>query len=153
VVQDNFKIVRTTSENPDFAQLVALLDASLWASYPHLGSDYWGNNILEINPNVLIVYQNDIAVSCSCFKKKDAKTIEIKRMFVADNFRGNGLAQMMLTELESWARDLNFTRSILETLNKQESAIKMYSKSGYVIIANYEPYLGRTASICMGKDI
>ena len=74
-------------------------------------------------------------------------------MFVADNFRGNGLAQMMLAELESWASDLNFTRSILETLNKQESAIKMYSKSGYAIIANYEPYIGRTASICMGKDI
>ncbi|NRT10904.1 GNAT family N-acetyltransferase [Flavobacterium sp. 14A] len=152
-MENNFKIIRTTSEHPDFAVLVALLDKSLWAAYPELASDYWGNNILEINPNVVIVYSDNKAVSCSCFKKKDNTTIEIKRMFVADAYRGNGLALVMLEELESWATDLGFTRSVLETLYKQEAAMKMYAKAGYENIDNYPPYVGRTASICMGKNI
>jgi len=147
------RIVKSTSENKDFIALVASLDQSLWESYPELKVDYWGNNIMEMNPNVVIIYLNDVAIACACFKKYNINTIEIKRMFVSVEFRGKGLAQKMLRELESWAKEAGFSFSILETLYKQNAAIAMYQRVGYVVIENYAPYIGRESSICMKKNI
>ncbi len=53
-MSDAIIICKTTSENPDFINLVSALDKSLWERYPELKADYWGNNILELNPNVLL---------------------------------------------------------------------------------------------------
>ncbi|MFQ3173272.1 MAG: GNAT superfamily N-acetyltransferase [Flavobacterium sp.] len=152
-MEDQTRIVKTTSENKDFIALVAALDQGLWQSYPELKVDYWGNNIIELNPNVVVVYLNDVAVACACFKKYNKNTIEIKRMFVSTELRGKGLAQKMLQELESWAKELGFSFSVLETLYKQKAAIGMYQKVGYVITDNYAPYEGLEISICMKKGI
>ena len=152
-MKDKVRIVKTTSENPDFVNLISALDKSLWERYPELKSDYWGNNILEINPNVVIVYLEENAVGCGCFKKYDKNTIEIKRMFVSPEVRGMGLAQTILLELEAWARDLGYSFSVLETLYKQKEAIALYQKTGYAIVENYEPYVGLENSICMRKPI
>lgn len=152
-MKDKVRIVKTTSENPDFVNLIAALDKSLWERYPELKADYWGNNILEINPNVVILYLEEKAVGCGCFKKYDKNTIEIKRMFVSPEVRGMGLAQTILIELESWASGLGYSFSVLETLYKQREAIALYQKTGYAIFENYEPYLGLENSICMRKQI
>jgi GNAT superfamily N-acetyltransferase len=152
-MKDKLRIVKTTSENPDFVNLIKALDESLWERYPELKSDYWGNNILELNPNVVILYIEDKAVGCGCFKKYDKNTIEIKRMFVSPEVRGMGLAQTILRELELWAHDLGYSFSVLETLYKQKEAIALYQKTGYDIVDNYEPYVGLDNSICMRKPI
>lgn len=144
---------KTTSENSNFIRLVAELDKSLWERYPKENQDYWQNNILEINRNVLVVYNDDKAVACGCFKKYDKNTIEIKRMFVSPEARGMGLAQKILQELELWASELGYTSSVLETLYKQKEAISLYQKVGYSIIDKYEPYLDSEYSICMKKAI
>ncbi|OAB27668.1 Ribosomal protein S18 acetylase RimI [Flavobacterium fryxellicola] len=152
-MNDTIKIVRTTSENLDFVHLIAVLDKSLWERYPELKANYWGNNILELNPNVIVIYKDNKAVGCGCFKKYDTNAIEIKRMFVSPEARGMGLAQTVLQELELWALDSGFTFSVLETLSKQKEAIALYQKSGYEIVENYEPYVGLSNSICMRKKI
>ena len=152
-MDDNIRVSKTTSENEDFITLVAALDQSLWESYPELKSDYWGNNILEINPNVVVMYRDNKAVACGCFKKKGKDAIEIKRMFVLPEARGNGFAQNILKELEQWGVELGFSFSVLETLYNQTEAIGMYQKCGYAIVENYEPYVGLKNSICMRKQI
>jgi len=153
IMEDQFKIIKTTSENKDFIALVAKLDQGLWESYPELKVDYWGNNIMELNPNVLLIYLDDAAVACACFKKYNENAIEIKRMFVLDEFRGKGLAKKTLRELESWAKELGFSFAVLETLYKQKAAIAIYQKAGYIITDNYAPYIGLQNSICMKKYI
>jgi GNAT superfamily N-acetyltransferase len=152
-MSDTIRISKTTSENPDFENLIKALDENLWKHYPELKSDYWGNNILELNPNVVILYLEDKAVGCGCFKKNDKNTIEIKRMFVSPEVRGMGLAQTILLELEGWAHELGYSFSVLETLYKQKEAIALYQKTGYYIVDNYEPYVGLENSICMRKSI
>ena len=152
-MKDNSRIVKATSENLDFVNLIRALDESLWERYPELKSDYWGNNILELNPNVVILYLDEKAVGCGCFKKYEKDTIEIKRMFVSPEARGMGLAQTILQELERWAKDLGYSFSVLETLYKQKEAIALYQKTGYNIVDNYEPYVGLENSICMRKPI
>jgi GNAT superfamily N-acetyltransferase len=146
------KVVKTTSENPDFIALITALDKSLWESYPELKSNYWGNNIIELNPNVVVIYLGEKPVACGCFKKYDKNTMEIKRMFVSPEARGLGLAKKILQELELWAKELGFLFSVLETLYKQKEAISLYQKVGYAIVDNYEPYVGLENSICMKKQ-
>jgi GNAT superfamily N-acetyltransferase len=152
-MNSTIKVLKTTSENPDFLFLVAALDKSLWESYPENNENYWGNNVLELNPNVVVIYLENVPVACGCFKKQEKKTIEIKRMFVSPDARGLGLAKRILQELELWARALGYTFSVLETLNKQQEAIGLYQKVGYEIVDNYEPYVGLENSICMRKQI
>ncbi len=152
-MSDEIETIKTTSENRDFISLVAALDKSLWERYPEENQEYWQNNILEINPNVVIIYLDNKAVACGCFKKYDKNTIEIKRMFVSPEARGMGLAQKMLQQLELWARELGYSLSVLETLYKQKEAIALYQKVGYSIVDNYEPYVGLKDSICMKKNI
>ena len=152
-MNDKIEICKCTSENLDFIKLITEFDNYLWEKYPKLKSNYWGNNIIEINPNVVLIYMDSKAVACGCFKKYDEKTIEIKRMFVSPEARGMGFAQIILKELELLATQKGFSYSILETLYKQEEAIALYQKVGYSIVDNYEPYIGLMNSVCMRKQI
>jgi GNAT superfamily N-acetyltransferase len=147
------KVVKTTSENSDFLSLIKTFDKYLWERYPELKTNYWGNNIIELNRNVVVIYLDEKPVACGCFKKYDKNTIEIKRMFVSPEARGLGLAQRVLQELELWAKELDYSVSLLETLHKQQEAISLYQKVGYVIVDNYGPYIGLDKSVCMQKII
>lgn len=147
------KVVKTTSENPDFLFLIETFDTFLWERYPELKKEYWGNNIIEFNSNVFIIYLDDEPVACGCFKKYNKNAVELKRMFVSPKARGLGLAQMIIRELEVEAKDQGFEIMILETLYKQIEAINLYQKVGFEIVDNYEPYVGLTNSICMSKSI
>ncbi|MFE3848092.1 GNAT family N-acetyltransferase [Flavobacterium sp. LB3P45] len=152
-MKDKIKSIKTTSENSDFITLIAALDKSLGERYPELKTNYWGNNILALNPNVVLIYFEDKPVACGCFKKYDENTIELKRMFVSPEARGMGFAQKIVKELELWAHELGFSYSVLETLYKQNEAVGLYQKVGYTIIENYPPYVGLENSICMKKQI
>lgn len=150
---EKIKVVHTTSENPDFIFLYNTFDTFLWERYPELKTDYWGNNIIEFNPDVVIIYLDDKPVGCGCFKKYNNNTAELKRMFVSPDARGLGLAQLIIREVENKAIGNGFEVLILETLYKQIEAITLYQKVGFKIIDNYEPYVGLTNSICMSKNI
>jgi GNAT superfamily N-acetyltransferase len=152
-MESKIKVERTTSESLDFISLIGALDKSLWERYPELKSNYWGNNIIELNRNVIVIFLDEKPVACGCFKKYDQNTIEIKRMFVSPEARGLALAKQILMELELWAKELGFSVSVLETLYKQQEAIGLYQKVGYSIVDNYGPYIGLENSICLKKQI
>lgn len=147
------KVVQTTSKNPDFIFLIETFDAYLWDRYPELKKDYWGNNLIEFNANVFIVYLDEKPVACGCFKKYNKESVELKRMFVLPEARGLGLAQLVIKELEAEAKNQGFEVLILETLYKQIEAINLYQKAGFKIVENYEPYVGLVNSVCMSKSI
>ena len=72
-------------------------------------------------------------------------------MFVRLENRGRGIAGEILNELETWAKELNFSEFVLETGVKQPEAIRLYQKSGYETIPNYGQYLNVENSVCMKK--
>ena len=149
----NIRVVKTTSKNIDFIFLIKTFDTYLWDRYPELKKDYWGNNEIEFNNNVFIVYLDEKPVACGCFKKYNKESVELKRMFVLPEARGLGLAQLVIKELEKEAKNQGFEILILETLYKQTEAIHLYQKVGFRIIENYEPYVGLSKSVCMSKSI
>ena len=101
--------------------------------------------------DVLVYYENGIALGCGAFKELEPSIAEIKRMFVVPEGRGKGIATTILNELESWTKELNYTSCQLETSQKLENAIALYKKFGYKIIPNYGQYEGVESSICMKK--
>jgi GNAT superfamily N-acetyltransferase len=147
------KIERTNNNNPDFRRLIVELDKDLWKmNYSNQG-EYDKHNIVDNLPTVVIAYDNDDAVGCGCFKKFDETSAEIKRMYVAPSHRGKGISRMILTELENWAKESGYAKTILETGTAQIEAIGLYKNSGYFVTQNYGPYIGMTDSICMGKKL
>ncbi len=146
-------IKRTNSADNDFQNLVVKLDKDLAIrdGYEHAFYAQF-NKTINIK-NVVVAYIHEEAVGCGAFKEYDTNTVEIKRMFVQPSFRGKGIAQKVLAELELWSKENNFNACILETGKKQPEAIGLYTKAGYTFIPNYGQYEGVGNSVCMMKLI
>jgi ribosomal-protein-alanine N-acetyltransferase len=61
---------------------------------------------------------------------------------VLPDFRGQGIAQAMLAELENWAKAKSATEVILEVDTKNEDAIRLYNFARYEKISTRENYYG-----------
>ena len=144
---------RTTSDNSDFQNLVILLDQDLKIRNGIEHFFFAQFNKLDSIRNVVVHYSDSKPVGCGAFKKYDVHTVEIKRMFVKEDFRRKGIAEKILKELEQWAKESGFSDCVLETGKKQPEAIKLYQKSGYEIIPNYGQYENVENSVCMRKII
>jgi len=144
---------RTTSDNTDFRHLVALLDEDLKIRDGNDHSFYAQFNKIQNIRNVIVCYINSKPAGCGAFKEYDQKKVEIKRMFVLPEYRGQGFGLNILKELEVWASELNYSACILETGKKQPEAIRLYKKAGYAVIKNYGQYENVENSVCMTKAI
>lgn len=147
------RIIRTASDDPDFRILVTQLDAELREMYAELMDVYDQHNIIEQIDTVVVAYLDDQAVGCGCFRKIDAETAEIKRMFVSPAARGKSISKLILHELEIWGCQSGFKNFVLETDTKNLDAHYLYQKAGYRIIPNYGPYAELSSSISMGKQL
>jgi putative acetyltransferase len=142
---------RTNGKNPEFLELVTLLDASLAKSDGDLHSFYNQFNGLEDIKHILVAYAKNKAVACGAIKEFDKNSAEIKRMFTLPEYRGKGVGSQILSQLEAWATELYFTSCILETGKRQPDAIALYRKNSYLQITNYGQYKGKENSVCFQK--
>jgi len=108
---------------------------------------------MEHIETIVLAYVDEKPVACGGFKVYENETVEIKRMYVEPEHRGRGIASQILLELEKWAIELGYTRSILETGRKQGEAIGLYGKRGYQQIENYGQYRGQANSVCFEKKL
>lgn len=144
-------LIRTNSSHQDFRDLVALLDAELHVRDGADHSFYAQFNKIDNIQHVVVAYLNDKPAGCGAFKPFDETTVEIKRMFVLPEFRGQRVAEQVLQALETWASEIGMTSCVLETGHKQPEAIRLYQRNGYQRIPNYGQYIGIDNSICMQK--
>jgi GNAT superfamily N-acetyltransferase len=145
------KILRTDSSNQHFINLVKLLDKELQIRDGAEHTFYAQYNKTDKIKNVVVALYKGVAVGCGAIKEYDITTIEIKRMFVKDEYRSKGIATKILIELELWTGELGYNRCILETGLKQPEAIHLYKKNSYKVISNYGQYAGVVNSVCMEK--
>ncbi|AYL96637.1 GNAT family N-acetyltransferase [Mucilaginibacter celer] len=144
---------RTTSTDPNFKTLTAELDADLRLRNGEVMDLYDQHNIIEQIDTVIVAYINNVPAGCGCFKYYDNHTVEIKRMYVRPEARGNQVSRRVLNELEAWARELGFRATVLETAGKQVEAQSLYHKSGYERVPNYGPYANLPDSLCYRKQL
>ena len=143
---------RTRYNDPHFESLIVDLDKEFWLRYPATQQNFAPHNKVDDNARVVVAYSESTPVGCGCFRPMNEQAVlEIKRMFVIPQFRGRGIARMILNELETWGSEEGFTQAKLETGNKQPEAIAVYNAAGYKEIPNYPPYTEIADSICMAK--
>lgn len=147
------KIVKTTSDNSDFQNLVNQLDAYLRIVDGDDHEFYAQFNKTDSLQYVIVCYDQDVAIGCGAFKAYNAQTAEIKRMFTLPEYRGKGVAKSIMKALENWAKEENYTNTILETGYLQKDAIALYTKLKYEVIENFGQYAGIETSICMKKSL
>lgn len=144
---------RTNSDDKDFQKLVEELDKDLAIRDGEDHSFFAQFNKINAIKYVVIAYDSDKPVGCGAIKEYSNNTMEVKRMFVPLERRGQGIASLVLKELELWTKELNFKNCILETGKKQLEAIKLYIKNDYHIIPNYGQYTDVESSVCFEKNI
>ena len=146
-------ITRTTSENPDFIELVKHLDAELAVRDGEDHAFYAQFNKIDKIKFAVVAYEDAKPLGCGGFREFAPNAVEIKRMYVFPESRRKGVAASILTELEKWAAELSYARCVLETGKNQPEALRLYEKSGYRIIPNYGQYAGVENSVCFEKEL
>jgi putative acetyltransferase len=145
--------IKTNSSNEDFIKLVAELDKDLAIRDGDEHAFYAQFNKISMLQHTIVAYENDIAVGSGAIKPFDENTMEVKRMFVIEEYRGKGIALMILAALEKWTVELGYSKCVLETGKKQPEAIALYQKSGYTIIPSYGQYKDVANSVCFEKQL
>lgn len=146
------KVIHTDGHHEHFSKLVKLLDEDLYKRYGELQKTYNAYNKLDKINDVVIIEKDGIAVACGAFKAYNTTKVELKRLFVREAYRKQGLAKLIIQELETLAKEKGFLCMILETGDKQVEAVKLYHKLGYEVTDNYPPYVGNN-NICMVKTL
>ena len=147
------EIKRTSSSEIDFQHLVSELDWELSTRNGETNEFFAQYNKIDQIKHVIIATIDDKPVGCGAMKAYDSDTMEIKRMFVPIEMRGKGIAVHILKNLEKWAKEMNYSKCILETGNKMPEAIRLYEKSNYKVVPNYGQYNGIEDSICFEKHL
>ena len=147
------EIKRTSSSETDFQHLVSELDGELSKRNGETNEFFAQYNKIDQIKHVIIATIDNKPVGCGAMKAYDSDTMEIKRMFVPIEMRGKGIAVHILKNLEKWAKEMNYSKCILETGNKMPEAIRLYEKSNYKVVPNYGQYNGIEDSICFEKHL
>lgn len=141
------------TDHADFTALVRQLDGAFFAQYGEVYLSYKPNNAADALTLAAVVYASGVPAACGGIKPLNTHTAELKRIFVAPQFRRLGLAQRIVHELEAAAKEQGFSHIALETGADMPAAIALYSKLGYTLTESYGPYAGDSTCVCMIKDL
>lgn len=97
-------------------------------------------NISDSISDVAIACYDGIAIGCAGLKRYSDKDIEVKRVWVEPDYRGNHIAANLMEMLENRAKQQGFQRIILQTREIMIAAVKLYLNRDYYPIDNYPPY-------------
>lgn len=79
----------------------------------------------------LVAYLGGNPVGCGGLQRLDPEAAEIRRVFLDERARGQGLGRALLSELEDHARRLGYERVRLTTGDEQPEALGLFRSAGY----------------------
>ena len=85
----------------------------------------------------LVAYRGEQPIGCAGLKRLDERTAEIKRVYVAPEARGAGVARALLARLEEIARTVGYDRLRLDTGAEQPASVALFTSIGYEQIPDY----------------
>lgn len=87
-------------------------------------------------------------ICCGGVKRLNGDTCEIKKMYVVPAARGQGIARILLHQLERAALELGYDIARLDTGPKQLHARALYADEGYQAIKDFN---GNPAAVFWGE--
>ena len=129
-------------DTPDAQMLIAELEAHLEPYYPKTSRHgYSVQKLLQQKVAFFVTRQDGLPAGCGGVQFYGDEYGEIKRMFVRPQFRGLGLARLMLQHLEDYARGQAIYVLRLETGIHQKEAIRLYESWGFQYIPPFGEYV------------
>lgn len=151
--QDIF--IQTLPDDP----LVAPVIEGLFGEYRARYGDYFGEQEEEplsyyAPPNgvFIVLLRNEVPIAMGAFKRYDHDTAELKRIWTDRTLRRQGLARVILLELEKRAQAQGYSKLFLTTGFRQPEAVGLYLSNGYQpqfdtrvdpVVYSLPPYDGR----------
>ena len=77
---------------------------------------------------------------CIALRRFDVQTAEMKRLYVRPAFHGKGLGRRLAAHIVQDARQIGYTRMLLDTLPKLNVAVALYTSIGFEEISAYNDY-------------
>lgn len=147
--------VRTDGKNEDFIENCRLLDMDLDRRVGRQikREKYEKFNQLDEIREAIVVYDDGKPVGGGAIRRYDDETVELKRVFVHNEYQGQGIGSRLVSLLIEWAAQLGYRRMILETGELLAESCAVYRKLGFTVIPNYGPYADMPESLCMAKAI
>jgi putative acetyltransferase len=138
----------------DLLELMRQGDEFTLGLYPPESSHLLGVEELE-RPEVTVFAARDggTALGMVALVDRSDGSAELKRMFVLPRARGRGIAADLIRALETFALGHDIRTVQLETGPLQDSALRLYERSGYRLIPNFGKYAGDQNSVCYEKTL
>jgi putative acetyltransferase len=149
-------IAKEDPRSPDVSRLLSAFVDEVKKRYDSPPADVgiFDPDLVSVPRSVfLVARRNGDAVGCGALIPIDEYSVEVKRMFVARESRGLGIATMILDELERLARELDYDAMRLETGVKQPESIALYGKAGFYRIPNFPPFENDGSAVCFEKKL
>lgn len=87
---------------------------------------------------LFIAFYNNEPAGCIALQPISlAKTCEMKRLYVKPECRNMGIATTLVETLTNRAKELGYTRMVLDTLDKLVPAIALYKHHGFIETTSY----------------
>jgi GNAT superfamily N-acetyltransferase len=135
------RIVEEPLDGPGATTLLPAYLAEIHALYPDWTPDVpprlTAEDVEPPNGRWLIAYQGSKPIGSAALKRLDDDTAEVKRVYVAPEARGTGVARALLARLEEVARTAGYSRLRLDTGPRQPASVALLHSSGYKPIADY----------------
>lgn len=80
--------------------------------------------------------ENKVA-GCVALRPLNNTQCEMKRLYVKPEFRGNGIAKILVEKIVADAKEIGYSSMLLDTLPFLHVAIRMYRKMGFYEIECY----------------
>ncbi|WP_147197779.1 GNAT family N-acetyltransferase [Pantoea sp. MBD-2R] len=133
MIEETF--VHTRPDDP----LIEPIIEGLFAEYRARYGDYFGEQEEEpldyyAPPDgaFIVLLRHETPIAMGAFKRYDAQTAELKRIWTHPSMRRQGLAQKVLLELERLAALQGYSDLFLTTGFRQPEAVRLYLAQGYL---------------------
>lgn len=109
-----------------------------------LGDDKWcytrysENEQLE---NIWLIYSNDFPIGCIAYRKKCDEVGEVKRLYIRNEYRGQGISKELLKTVENYAKEQGCNTLFLDTRITLEPAASIYRSFGFNIVFQQGLYI------------
>jgi GNAT superfamily N-acetyltransferase len=88
--------------------------------------------------SLILAYWDNAPAGCIALQPlKEAFVCEMKRLYVRPSYRKHGIGDKLVATLITEARKKGYKKMVLDTLERLQAAIKLYSKHGFVNTSAY----------------
>ena len=148
------EITRERPDSEEAIQLIDELEEHLSSFYPpESRHGYSVEKLLRQGVAFFVLRHDGFPAGCGGIQLFGTEYGELKRMYVRPEFRGLGLAKLMVEHLAAYAQEHSVNLLRLETGIHQLPAIGLYERMGFALIPPFGEYRPDPLSVFYEKRL